>query len=557
MYYKRVMDNSTAASVALLQIEHIYYKHDIIDKAVCRAHAFNKTWGRFADIHPSCTSKLVVLPQEQRDVTKAHPATFSGYPVVEVPATNPTGKIAELSQYIFKHGDERIKTRALLCSVFHHALHDRFYRARDLFLISHIQDSIDKADIQTQILYNRVLASLGLCAFREGLIQKAHDCLQNICSGRPLMVRELLAQGQARWTDKDPEQERIERRRLIPYHMHINPDLLDSCYLTCAMLLELPHMARGNVAVNPVNQIVVSRQFRKYMQNYNRQVFTGPPENTREHVMAAAKSMVCGDWQKGSDYILGMDVWNLIPNDGGAKVKAMLHIKMKEEAVRTYLLSNGVSAYSSVSLAHLCETFDTQPEPTRRIVSRMIFNKEISAAWEQDGTLVLHQTDPSSTQNLAVKVADKVAALVDTNERLLDPLNGGQMFGREEWGNRDGRNRWQGNNRDNEVRENRDGSKRYMKSGAVGRDNGNYHGGQRRDNRDGDQRGGNRGRGGGYQGNRDNRGGDNRGGGRGGGNYTRHGGDRGDRDSNKQEAPKSVWGKPQQAQQVPNAWGTK
>ena len=547
-YYRRVGDSNAAATVALLHVEHIYYKHDTVAKAVSRAHAFNKKWGRFGDIHPSCTSKMTVVNAAQRDVTKAHPATFSGYPIVEVPPSNPTAKIADLTQFIFKHADERTKTRALLCSVFHHALHDRFYRARDLFLISHIQDVIDKADISTQILYNRVLASLGLSAFREGLIQKAHDCLQNICSGRPLQVRELLAQGQVRHPDKDPEQERNERRRLIPYHMHINPDLLDSCHLTCAMLLELPYMARGMTAVNPVNQNIVSRQFRKFMQNYNRQVFTGPPENTREHVMAAAKSMVVGDWQKACDYILGMDVWNLIPNDGGAKVKTMLSNKLKEEAVRTYLLSNGVSAYSSLSLSHLCETFDTQPEPTRRIVSRMIFNKEISAAWEADNTLVLHKMDPNPTQSLAVKVADKVAALVETNERLLDPLAGGHMYGArgDDW-NRDGRRQWQGAHGKDDARENREGSRRYLKSGAVGRGGGDYvKGGNRRD---GDDRGGHRGRG-----SRDNKG--HRGGYANKHNTSSGNGTSAGENGTKAEGPKSVWGKPTSAPTTaPKAWG--
>ena len=56
--------------------------------------------------------------------------------------------------------------------------------------------------------------------------------------------QELLAQGTNRWHDKDVEHERLERRRQIPYHMHINPDLLEVCHFVSALFLEMPHMAR-------------------------------------------------------------------------------------------------------------------------------------------------------------------------------------------------------------------------------------------------------------------------------------------------------------------------
>ena len=387
VYYKRVGDQQPAAAVTLMIVEHLYYKHDSHAAAVHKAHLFNSKWGQYQDLHPASLGKIVATTEN--DATKTHPASYLGNPTVAASVYSAEKKMDDFCNFIFKYGDERNKTRALLCGVYHHALHDRYYQARDMFLISHIQDFIEKAEVKTQILYNRAVVTLGLSAFRMGLFQKAHDCLSNICTGR---VRELLAQGQMKWAEKDPEQEKLERRRQMPYHMHINPDLLECCHLTCAMILELPQLARHSI----FQQNIISRHFRKHLHGYSKQVntrytrytictlytrytqytlytpytlntpythytqvFTGPPENTREHVLAATKALLGGDWQRACKYILELDVWNYIPNEGGEKVKEMLRLRIKEEAVRTYLLTNA-DHYDSMDLSHVCSMFDME-----------------------------------------------------------------------------------------------------------------------------------------------------------------------------------------------------
>ena len=76
--------------------------------------------------------------------------------------------VHKLAVSLYKNAPDRIRTRALLCHAFHHALHDRFHKARDLILMSHLQETINQTDTNIKVLYNRTMVMLGLSAFRHG-----------------------------------------------------------------------------------------------------------------------------------------------------------------------------------------------------------------------------------------------------------------------------------------------------------------------------------------------------------------------------------------------------
>lgn len=153
-------------------------------------------------------------------------------------------EMEKLCHYIYANDNtDRLRTRAILSHIYHHALHDNWFQARDLVLMSHLQETIQHSDPSTQILFNRSMANLGLCAFRQGNVKDAHQCLiELMMTAKP---KELLAQGllPQRQHERSVEQEKVEKQRQMPFHMHINLELLECVYLVSAMLLEIPYMA--------------------------------------------------------------------------------------------------------------------------------------------------------------------------------------------------------------------------------------------------------------------------------------------------------------------------
>uniref|UniRef100_A0A7I4DL80 Eukaryotic translation initiation factor 3 subunit C n=1 Tax=Physcomitrium patens TaxID=3218 RepID=A0A7I4DL80_PHYPA len=369
-YVERLGDMRAAARVALRRVEHVYYKPQEVYEAMRKLSELQSRSGAAAEAG-------VEGEEEDGDVA------MKGVTETKGPAS-------------FVVTPEIVPRRASFPSV-NRKLMD-----------------------QLVTLIYKAMAQLGLCAFRESLVMEAHNCLSELYAGG--RVKELLAQGvqQSRWHEKNPEQEKLERRRQMPFHMHINLELLEAVHLVTAMLLEVPNMASS---MHDMKRKVISKPFRRLLDINEKQTFTGPPENVRDHVMAATQALSKGDWEKAVEVIQSMDVWKLLGKREA--ILQMLRGKMQEEALRTYIFTYS-PYFDSLSLDQLMTMFGLPEAQVHSIVSKMMIAEELHASWDQPTRcIVTHNVEPTRLQALASQFAEKLNVLVESNEKAFDARTGG------------------------------------------------------------------------------------------------------------------------------------
>ncbi|KAJ1999439.1 Translation initiation factor 3 subunit c, partial [Coemansia thaxteri] len=412
-YFERSGLSDSLCRVVLRRLDHLYYRTDAVN-----AHVEKQAAGL------AHVEKQAGLPS----AAASGDSVIAGFePVVPSTTTAVQGIIHALCSFLYHNADPVGRSRAMLMHIFNHALHKRYHVARDLLLMSHIQENVHQADVRTQVLYNRAVAQLGLAAFRLGMVQESFEHLMELMStGRQ---RELLAQGvgQQRVQQLSPNEEQLQRQRQLPFHMSINLELLECVFLTASMLLEIPFMAAS--AANPdARRAPISRAFRRMLDWNERLVFMGPPENTRDHIMAAAKALAAGHWEEACDMIRAIKIWALLPD--ADEITAMLTSRIQVEALRTYLFTYATQ-FESVSLDGLAAMFGLPKPKVYALLARMVYHSEVQASLDEVGAMLVFSRanyDASSRlQQTALVLSNKVNAFADINERVFElKINGGQ-----------------------------------------------------------------------------------------------------------------------------------
>lgn len=322
-------------------------------------------------------------------------------------------------RYLHDHGGEKQRTRALLYHIYWLAIHENYHKARDLMLHSHIQETLSSLDIPTQILYNRTLVQVGMAAFRSGHFKETYFALQELCStGRP---KELLAQGMVgqKYTEKG-ELDRNERQRLVPFHMQINVEMIDCIFLTVSMLLEVPQSAAaGRRYFCGERRLFQSRHLRRILDSHERNLFNGPPENTREFIVAGARALANGSWRRCEEYMMQIKVWDSLPNP--VAVRKMIQHKIREAGLYAFMYTSG-SSYSALSVERLAKEYDLPIALVVRIVSHLIGDFGVPAMLSEDASHIMWRADcdPSPTQEMILLLKDKIMAMEERNHGTAD-----------------------------------------------------------------------------------------------------------------------------------------
>lgn len=371
------------ARIVLKRMDHIYYKPDQLIKIIEDA-AWENSW---TGVNLS-ESGLMTKGKSPHDVVK------------------------DLSDFLGAQESVVYSKPALLCYVYYLAVNNQFTAAKELFLESKLYQNIPQADASIQILYNRALVQLGLGAFKQGEIEESHQILNEISNSQRL--KELLGQG---FIGKYPSQATTaEKQKLLPFHMHINLELLECVFMTASLLIEIPALAAAaSSSTKDSKRKGGIKSFKSKLEFHEKQYFTGPPESIKDHLIYASKYLQKGNWSKAYDLVASIKIWTLFPDY--ELLLLMLKKQLQVEALRTYIFAYK-SIFTKLSVAKLTSAFQLPSEEVVTIIEKMLAAGEFQGSLEEN--FVNFATDApqrSKLQELAIIMNEKVGLLNEKNEK--------------------------------------------------------------------------------------------------------------------------------------------
>ena len=151
------------------------------------------------------------------------------------------------------------------------------------------------------------------------------------------------------------------------------------------MLLEITNIAENQYSVN---KKIISKNFKKLIDQYDQKAFYLAPENYRDNIVFAAKALNKSNWKKAVQHVFNIKLIQKMPEYKDDSFKTALIFRFKQTALKAFLL-RAAKSYQSFSFTSLEQIFEIERHHLFRIVKKMINRNEINAHFDPNNELLI------------------------------------------------------------------------------------------------------------------------------------------------------------------------
>ena len=318
-----------------------------------------------------------------------------------------------LCNQVYQTLDEESKVKVMLYQIYFLCVRNDYESATKLFNSSNIYELISLFKTETlKVLFNRTLAQLGLCAFKNLDLEEALKYLTPLCTKGPTKLKEYLSQSYNKDSEKNALFDRGDKMRTIPTIMRINANDLDTIFYLSSMINDVPKILYEKIFGKENEEMNSnSHAFERLFYNFQRQQFNGPSNIDKDKILATTTLLMKGDWKKCVEVIKNL---NIIKKYSTLQDK--LFELIKRTALKCFIMFY-MSEYESFEFNNLCKRFEIKDYEVKNIINDMILTGKIKAKWNGN-FLMMKSNDRDSVLNMK-KLIENIQTITRQNLELM------------------------------------------------------------------------------------------------------------------------------------------
>ena len=319
----------------------------------------------------------------------------------------------QLYNKVYEILDEENKIKIMLYQIYFLCVKNDYEAATKLFNVSNIYELIFLFKNESlKVLFNRTLAQLGLCAFKNLDLEEALKYLTPLCTKGPTKLKEYLSQSYNKDSEKNALFDRGDKMRTIPSIMRINTNDLDTIFYLSSMICDVPKILLEKIFGKENNEINNnSHAFERIFYNFQRQQFNGPSNIDKDKILSTTTYLMKGDWKRCIQEIKNLSLikkYNILQDK--------LFELIKKTAFKCFIIFY-MDEYDSFESGKLSKRFEIKEYEVKNIINDMILSGKLKAKWNGN-FLLIKNNDRDAILNMK-KLVENVQIITRQNLELM------------------------------------------------------------------------------------------------------------------------------------------